>query len=46
MSFLWRVANNEEGVGQGRRLIATVFSGLQAAPRSIGAGEGSGHGSG
>jgi AcrR family transcriptional regulator len=32
MSFLWRVANNEEGAAQGRRLIATVFSGLQAAP--------------
>ena len=32
MSFLWRVANNDEGVAQGRRLIAAVFSGLQAPP--------------
>jgi AcrR family transcriptional regulator len=31
MSFLWRVANNEEGAAQGRRLIAAAFSGLQAA---------------
>jgi AcrR family transcriptional regulator len=34
MSFLWRVANNDEGAAQGRRLIAVVFSGLEAAPRS------------
>jgi AcrR family transcriptional regulator len=34
MSFLWRVANNDDGAAQGRRLIATVFSGLQAPPRS------------
>jgi AcrR family transcriptional regulator len=33
MSFLWRVANTEEGIAQGRRLIATVFDGLQAEPR-------------
>jgi AcrR family transcriptional regulator len=32
MSFLWRVANNDAGVAQGRRLIATVFNGLQAEP--------------
>ncbi|GAS93402.1 TetR family transcriptional regulator [Mycolicibacterium canariasense] len=35
MSFLWRVANNEDGVAQGRRLIAAVFSGLKHAPQSI-----------
>ncbi|NUR97992.1 MAG: TetR/AcrR family transcriptional regulator [Kribbellaceae bacterium] len=35
MSFLWRVANNEEGVAQGRRLIAAVFSGLKNAPQPI-----------
>ncbi|RSM43993.1 TetR/AcrR family transcriptional regulator [Amycolatopsis balhimycina DSM 5908] len=34
MSFLWRVANNDDGAAQGRRLIATIFSGLQAPPRS------------
>ncbi len=33
MSFLWRVANDDEGAAQGRRLIATVFSGLQAPPQ-------------
>jgi AcrR family transcriptional regulator len=33
MSFLWRVANTGEGAAQGRRLIATVFSGLQAPPQ-------------
>jgi AcrR family transcriptional regulator len=33
MSFLWRVAPNDAGEAQGRRLIATVFNGLQAAPR-------------
>ncbi|MBE1494577.1 AcrR family transcriptional regulator [Amycolatopsis lexingtonensis] len=32
MSFLWRVANDEEGAAQGRRLIAAVFSGLSAPP--------------
>lgn len=32
MSFLWRVANNDEGAAQGRRLIAAVFQGLQAPP--------------
>jgi AcrR family transcriptional regulator len=46
MSFLWRVANNEEGASQGRRLIAAVFSGLQAAPRSIAVDQPVGHGSG
>jgi AcrR family transcriptional regulator len=35
MSFLWRVANNEEGAAQGRRLIAAVFSGLQAPPQPM-----------
>lgn len=34
MSFLWRVANDDDGAAQGRRLIATVFSGLQAPPES------------
>ena len=33
MSFLWRVANNDEGAAQGRRLIAAVFAGLQAPPQ-------------
>lgn len=32
MSFLWRVANNDDGAAQGRRLIAAVFQGLQAPP--------------
>ncbi len=32
MSFLWRVAPTDEGVAQGRRLIATVFNGLEAPP--------------
>jgi hypothetical protein len=32
MSFLWRVADNDEGAAQGRRLIAAVFSGLRTAP--------------
>ena len=32
MSFLWRVANDDEGAAQGRRLIAAVFSGLQVPP--------------
>lgn len=35
MSFLWRVANNDDGAAQGRRLIAAVFSGLQAPPQPI-----------
>jgi hypothetical protein len=35
MSFLWRVANDAEGAAQGRRLIAAVFSGLQAAPQPL-----------
>lgn len=30
MSFLWRVPNTEVGTAQGRRLIATVFAGLEA----------------
>ncbi|MEV6443515.1 TetR/AcrR family transcriptional regulator [Amycolatopsis sp. NPDC051716] len=34
MSFLWRVADNEDGAAQGRRLIAAVFEGLQAPPQS------------
>jgi AcrR family transcriptional regulator len=34
MSFLWRVPNNDDGVAQGRRLIAVVFSGLKELPRS------------
>ncbi len=33
MSFLWRVANNDEGAAQGRRLIAAVFEGLRASPK-------------
>ena len=36
MSFLWRVADNDQGTAQGRRLIATVFSGLQAPPQATG----------
>lgn len=32
MSFLWRVAPNDEGIAQGRRLTDTVFTGLAAAP--------------
>lgn len=35
MSFLWRVADNDAGEAQGRRLIATVFSGLKDAPQLI-----------
>ncbi|MCR6482925.1 TetR/AcrR family transcriptional regulator [Amycolatopsis sp. OK19-0408] len=35
MSFLWRVANNDEGAAQGRRLVAAVFSGLEAPPRPL-----------
>ncbi|GHG11150.1 MULTISPECIES: TetR/AcrR family transcriptional regulator [Amycolatopsis] len=34
MSFLWRVANNDDGAAQGRRLIAAVFQGLQAPPQA------------
>jgi AcrR family transcriptional regulator len=34
MSFLWRVPNNDDGVAQGRRLIATVFSGLERSPQA------------
>lgn len=34
MSFLWRVAPNEEGEAQGERLIETVFNGLQAGPET------------
>jgi AcrR family transcriptional regulator len=30
MSFLWRVAPNEAGAAQGRRITATVFGGLEA----------------
>lgn len=32
MSFLWRVAPNDSGEAQGRRLVATVFNGLRAGP--------------
>ncbi|GAA4176676.1 TetR/AcrR family transcriptional regulator [Gryllotalpicola koreensis] len=35
MSFLWRVANNDEGIAQGRRLIATVFNGLTSEPQPL-----------
>lgn len=35
MSFLWRVAPNDDGVAQGRRLIAAVFAGLAAPPERI-----------
>ncbi|MFJ5263358.1 TetR/AcrR family transcriptional regulator [Streptomyces sp. NPDC088387] len=35
MSFLWRVAPDDDGVAQGRRLIATVFNGIQQEPRSL-----------
>ena len=35
MSFLWRVADTDEGVAQGRRLIAAVFNGLQAPPQAL-----------
>ncbi|MEU3983743.1 TetR/AcrR family transcriptional regulator [Streptomyces sp. NPDC026672] len=35
MSFLWRVAPNDDGVAQGRRLIATVFNGIQTEPQSL-----------
>ena len=32
MSFLWRVPNTDEGAEQGRRIIGTVFTGLQSPP--------------
>ncbi|MGN6128282.1 MAG: TetR/AcrR family transcriptional regulator [Humibacter sp.] len=32
MSFLWRVADNDSGIAQGRRLISAVFMGLVAPP--------------
>lgn len=32
MSFLWRVAPTEAGEAQGRRLVATVFNGLESSP--------------
>lgn len=35
MSFLWRVPNDDAGAAQGRRLVAAVFSGLQAPPQAI-----------
>jgi AcrR family transcriptional regulator len=35
MSFLWRVAPNDDGIAQGRRLMATVFSGLSSAPAPL-----------
>ncbi|MGW4526486.1 TetR/AcrR family transcriptional regulator [Amycolatopsis sp. NPDC004378] len=35
MSFLWRVPNDDEGAAQGRRLVAAVFSGLQAPPQPV-----------
>ncbi len=34
MSFLWRVANDQKGEAQGRRLVAAVFSGLENQPRT------------
>jgi AcrR family transcriptional regulator len=34
MNFLWRVAPDEAGAAQGRRLISTVFNGLKATPAS------------
>lgn len=36
MSFLWRVAPDDQGVAQGRRLIDVVFSGLGQAPDPVG----------
>ncbi|GAA1156402.1 TetR/AcrR family transcriptional regulator [Kribbella jejuensis] len=36
MSFLWRLPAGDAGVVQGRRIIETVFSGLQAEPPSGG----------
>lgn len=35
MSFLWRVPNDDDGVTQGRRLIAAVFSGLKESPQPL-----------
>lgn len=35
MSFLWRVAPDDDGVAQGRRLIAVVFDGIRAEPRNL-----------
>lgn len=32
MSFLWRVAPDDAGEAQGRRLVATVFTGLEGSP--------------
>lgn len=32
MSFLWRVAPNDDGIAQGRRITAAIFSGLQTPP--------------
>jgi AcrR family transcriptional regulator len=32
MSFLWRVADDDEGAAQGRRLVAIVLEGLRTAP--------------
>jgi AcrR family transcriptional regulator len=35
MSFLWRVAPNDDGIAQGRRLVGAVFAGLASAPASV-----------
>jgi AcrR family transcriptional regulator len=35
MSFLWRVAPNDDGEAQGRRLMDAVFAGLASAPASV-----------
>ena len=35
MSFLWRVAPNDDGIAQGRRLVGAVFAGLVSAPASV-----------
>lgn len=32
MSFLWRVAPNDDGIAQGRRITAAIFSGLETPP--------------
>lgn len=32
MSFLWRVAPNDDGIAQGRRITAAIFSGLESPP--------------
>ena len=34
MSFLWRVPDDDDGIEQGRRLTATVFSGLRSEPQT------------